>query len=459
MTAKILIVEDSPSNARTYQGFLKHEGYEATIAATSKEASAELEKEDPSLVLLDLHLPDGDGMDILAMLQTRPDPVPVIVITANASLNVAVKAMRAGAMDFLVKPFDKTRLIATIEGVLERSALRKVAANKPFAAPRPTGTSFVGSSRVMRAVYKTIEAVATSDASVFITGESGTGKEVAARAVHNQSRRADATFHAMNCGAIPSELMESELFGHVKGAFTGASSERIGAAGLSDGGTLFLDELAEMPIDLQTKLLRFIQLGEYQRVGESKVRTADIRFISATNKSPLDAIANRQLREDLYYRLNVIPIEMPPLRERGLDIIQLAEAFMLEYASAEGKSFESISPAAKAVLQRHDWPGNVRQLQNVIRNAVVLQDAPELSVEMLPHALMQSGQGLAARPGDPDSSPANDGQILPLAVVERRAIEAAIAATDGNIQKAARLLEIDPSTIHRRRKAWLSEAS
>ena len=311
----------------------------------------------------------------------------------------------------------------------------------------------------MRAVYKTIEAVATSDASVFITGESGTGKEVAARAVHNQSRRADATFHAMNCGAIPSELMESELFGHVKGAFTGASSERIGAAGLSDGGTLFLDELAEMPIDLQTKLLRFIQLGEYQRVGESKVRTADIRFISATNKSPLDAIANRQLREDLYYRLNVIPIEMPPLRERGLDIIQLAEAFMLEYASAEGKSFESISPAAKAVLQRHDWPGNVRQLQNVIRNAVVLQDAPELSVEMLPHALMQSGQGLAARPGDPDSSPANDGQILPLAVVERRAIEAAIAATDGNIQKAARLLEIDPSTIHRRRKAWLSEAS
>ena len=434
MTAKILIVEDSPSNARTYQGFLKHEGYEATIAATSKEASAELEKEDPSLVLLDLHLPDGDGMDILAMLQTRPDPVPVIVITANASLNVAVKAMRAGAMDFLVKPFDKTRLIATIEGVLERSALRKVAANKPFAATRPTGTSFVGSSRVMRAVYKTIEAVATSDASVFITGESGTGKEVAARAVHNQSRRADATFHAMNCGAIPSELMESELFGHVKGAFTGASSERIGAAGLSDGGTLFLDELAEMPIDLQTKLLRFIQLGEYQRVGESKVRTADIRFISATNKSPLDAIANRQLREDLYYRLNVIPIEMPPLRERGDDLDLLIDHFLDHFRLQHGRSSLELSSEARSRMREYMWPGNVRQLRNVIDSAIVMADGNEI------------------RPDDLGLRDAGISRLDTLRIDEweKRLIQKALSRTGGSVPEAAQLLGISRATAYRK---------
>ena len=452
MTKTILIIEDSPSLARTYQGFLKYAGYDADIAETAGEAEGKLAEAPPDLVLLDLQLPDGDGMDILQSLQARAEGTPVVVITANASLNTAIEAMRAGALDFLAKPFDKARLLVTVENALERSSLRKVVSKQIAGGAAPKRMHFLGESRVMCAIYQTIEAVASSDASIFITGESGTGKELAAMSIHDSSRRASKPFHAINCGAIPENLMESELFGHVKGAFTGASSDREGAAGLADGGTLFLDELGEMPLALQTKLLRFIQLGTYQRVGESKTRTADIRFICATNKSPMDAIAKGQLREDLYYRLNVIPIEMPPLRERGADVVLIAEAFLRNYAKEEGKGFERLADGAKAALASYEWPGNVRQLQNVIRNAVVLQDGPELTAQMLPRNLMQTIAPVPHEAPIPLRSPVDD--VLPLAVVERRAIEAALAATGGNIQQAARLLEIDPSTIHRRRKAW-----
>ena len=452
MTKTILIIEDSPSLARTYQGFLKYAGYDADTAETAGEAESKLAQATPDLVLLDLQLPDGDGMDILQSLQARAEATPVVVITANASLSTAIEAMRAGALDFLAKPFDKARLLVTVENALERSSLRKVVSKQTAGAAAPKRKHFIGESRVMRAIYQTIEAVASSDASIFVTGESGTGKELAAMSIHDSSRRASKPFHAINCGAIPENLMESELFGHVKGAFTGASSDRQGAASLADGGTLFLDELGEMPLALQAKLLRFIQLGTYQRVGESKTRSADIRFICATNKSPMDAIAKGQLREDLYYRLNVIPIEMPPLRERGADVVLIAEAFLRNYAKEEGKGFERLDEGAKAALAAYEWPGNVRQLQNVIRNAVVLQDGPELTAQMLPRNLMQTSAPEPRSAPIPLRSPADD--VLPLAVVERRAIEAALATTGGNIQQAARLLEIDPSTIHRRRKAW-----
>ncbi len=449
MSRTILIVEDSPSLSRTYAGFLNHAGYVAECADTGAAALERLAGAAPDLVLLDLGLPDADGLEILETLQSRASSVPVVVVTANASLPVAVRAMRAGALDYLVKPFDRTRLIATVENVLERSALRKVVSDKPDFSRGASPGGMIGRSRVMQAIHSTIKGVSASDASVFITGESGTGKELAARAVHEQSRRGDRTFHAINCGAIPSELMESELFGHVKGAFTGATADREGAATIADGGTLFLDELGEMPMALQTKLLRFIQLGEYQKVGESKLRNADIRFVCATNKSPLQAIEDGTLREDLYYRLNVIPIEMPPLRERGEDIIELAEAFLKRFSGEEGKAFGSIARDASAILQGYSWPGNVRQLENVIRNAVVLQDGEALTAEMLPRSMMQATAGAGA----PASAPAPM-EIAPLAVVERQAIERAIEATGGNIQKAAQILQIDPSTIHRRRRAW-----
>lgn len=456
MTKTILVIEDSPSLARTYQGFLNHAGYDADIAESAAAAQEKLASAKPDLVLLDLQLPDGNGMDILESTQNRSDTPPVVVITANASMNAAIEAMRAGALDFLAKPFDKARLMVTVESALERSSLRKVVSKGAAIKPTIQHMHFIGESRVMRAVYQTIEAVASSDASVFITGESGTGKELAALSIHDSSRRTAKPFHAINCGAIPENLMESELFGHVKGAFTGASADRDGAAAMADGGTLFLDELGEMPLALQTKLLRFIQLGTYQKVGETKMRKADIRFICATNKSPLEAIAKGELREDLYYRLNVIPIEMPPLRERGADVALIAETFVRAFAKEEGKQLQQLSEDAKALLMAYDWPGNVRQLQNVIRNAVVLQDGEELTAQMLPRNLMQ-----ASTPDSPEPTqlhpPSN--AILPLAVVERQAIEAALAKTGGNIQQAARLLEIDPSTIHRRRKSWQQQSA
>lgn len=457
MTRTVLVIEDSPSLARTYQGFLKHAGYEADIAETAAAAGEKLNASAPDLVLLDLQLPDGDGMEILKNAQDRPDAPPVVVITANASMNAAIDAMRAGALDFLAKPFDKARLLVTVESALERSSLRKVVSKRTSAAPVSRHMHFIGESRVMRAVYQTIEAVASSDASVFVTGESGTGKELAAMSIHESSRRGAKPFHAVNCGAIPENLMESELFGHVKGAFTGASADRDGAAAIADGGTLFLDELAEMPMALQTKLLRFIQLGTYQKVGETKMRKADIRFICATNKSPLEAIAKGELREDLYYRLNVIPIEMPPLRERGDDVALIAETFVRAFAKEENKAFERLSEDAKTALVAYDWPGNVRQLQNVIRNAVVLQDGEALTAQMLPRNLMQASPTGGVEPTPLRAAPSME--ILPLATVERQTIEAALTATGGNIQQAARLLEIDPSTIHRRRKSWKQQSA
>lgn len=447
----ILIIEDSPSLSRTYQGFLNHSGYETNVARSGAQAMQIMEDETfPDLILLDLGLPDMDGIDLLDALQTGFGNIPVIVITANASLNVAVKAMRAGAMDYLVKPFDRTRLISTVENARERFSLRRVASHSLNDGSSIPG-GMIGNSRVMQAVYQTISGVSSSDATVFITGESGTGKELAARAVHEQSHRSQHTFHAINCGAIPSELMESEIFGHVKGAFSGASSNRDGAATLADRGTLFLDELGEMPMNLQTKLLRFVQLGTFHKVGDSKTCSADIRFICATNRLPLDAIKAGTLREDLFYRLNVIPIEMPPLRERGDDVLLIAKSFLKRFAEQEAKRFEDLSDDACDALMCYDWPGNVRQLENVIRNAVVLQDAEALTADMLPRALMQASLTAAEAGGIVDLVKA---KIRPLAELERLAIEQALEATNGNIQKAARFLEIDPSTIHRRKKQW-----
>ena len=453
MKRKILIIEDSASLARTYQGFLVHSGFEAEVAMTGAGALEWLTKNVPNLILLDLGLPDVDGMEILESLQSGFANIPVVVVTANASLRVAVQAMRHGALDYLVKPFDRTRLIATIENALERSNLRKAASHTrtPKATAKPGG--MIGESRVMQAIYHTLDGVAASDASVFITGESGTGKELAARAVHERSRRADKVFHAINCGAIPPDLMESELFGHVKGAFSGATANRDGAATVADGGTLFLDELGEMPLALQAKLLRFVQLGAYQKVGETKTNTADIRFVCATNRSPLEAIQNGQLREDLYYRLNVIPIEMPPLRERGDDVILIAQTFLERFSRLESKNFQGITEDARQLLCEYNWPGNVRQLENVIRNAVVLQDDDMLTADMLPRSLMQASNS-GGQPTSLIPARANPMSVRPLSEIERDAIEHAIASTGGNIQKAAQLLEIDPSTIHRRRKTW-----
>ena len=310
----------------------------------------------------------------------------------------------------------------------------------------------------MQGVFKSIEAAAPSKASVFITGETGTGKELIARAVHDLSPRRRAKFVAINCGAIPRELIESELFGHVKGAFTGATTDRAGAAELAEGGTLFLDELGEMPIELQPKLLRFLQLGEYQRVGDSKVRKSNIRIVAATNRDPLQAVRDGNLREDLYYRLHVIPVALPALRERGADILLLAESFLARYAQEEGKSFSGFARDAEEWLISHRWPGNVRELENLVRQIAVLKTGGEIERADLPDAR----DTLQKPPVQPEAATVQsdiaepDYGLEPLWMTEKKAIERAIALCRGNIVAAAKQLQINPSTIYRKKASWNS---
>lgn len=383
-------------------------------------------------------------------------------LLSNGSVDVAVEAMRFGAFDFLTKPFDGKRLCATARNALKHQQLSSLVAQYRENFERSSFAGFIGASMAMQAVYRIIESAAPSKATVFITGESGTGKEVCAEAIHQCSPRRDQPFIALNCAAIPHDLMESEIFGHVKGSFTGAQGDRKGAASLADGGTLFLDEICEMDLDLQSKLLRFIQTGTLQRVGSGKLETVDVRFVCATNRDPLVEVKAGRFREDLYYRLHVIPLALPPLRERGEDILLLARELLLRYAGEENKRFRDFDADAVQVLLDYPWPGNVRELQNVVRNIVVLNDGELVSPDILPPPL-NGGRTLAPEPvvgiADPQSeSVVVRRQVRPLWQVEKEAIEQAIASCDGNIPKAAALLEISPSTIYRKKQSW-EEAS
>ncbi|MCB1557086.1 MAG: sigma-54-dependent Fis family transcriptional regulator, partial [Alphaproteobacteria bacterium] len=295
---------------------------------------------------------------------------------------------------------------------------------------------------------------ARSNAPVFITGESGTGKEVCAEAIHKHGPRAGGPFVPINCAAIPRDLMESELFGHVKGAFTGAVMDRSGAASLAEGGTLFLDEIAEMTPDMQTKLLRFLQNFTFTKVGGSKQETTNVRIICATNRDPLAEIQSGRFREDLFYRLHVLPIHMPPLRERGSDVTDIAELFLQRYAAEEDKAFSAFAEDAEAILRAYRWPGNIRQLQNVVRHVAVMNhgDQREVTAAMLPGELMHR-----RNEGGPTGE--TGGAIVPLSDVERGAIERAIAACAGNVPQAAAMLGVSPSTIYRKKMAWEETAS
>jgi DNA-binding NtrC family response regulator len=456
----ILLVEDSPALIVTYVEFLRGGDWDIVTADTGGQALAEIAKRVPELILLDLGLPDMDGMDILRHVTEQGMPSAVVVVTAQGSIQVAIAAMRNGAYDFLVKPFSPERLQVTVRNALERGRLDEIVTTYREQIDRRRYHGFIGSSLAMQAIYRIIDAAAPSKAPVFITGESGTGKELCAEAIHRQGPRGDAPFVALNCAAIPRELIESEIFGHVKGAFTGATADREGAASRAKGGTLFLDEICEMDINLQSKLLRFIQTGSFQRVGSSRLEAADVRFIAATNRDPMDEVKAGRFREDLFYRLHVIPIHMPPLREREGDVVELAEALLQRIAREEQKGFASLAAATQAILSLYHWPGNVRQLENVIRNVVVLHDAAEVTPEMLP-PLPGARDSRTAAPTTLGShlegaaAPPRGSEVLrPLWVQEREIIERAVALCDGNVPKAAACLEVSPSTIYRKRLAW-----
>lgn len=462
---KILLIEDTTSLARLYEQYLAKEDVDVISVETGKEGLAEIEKEAPAVVLLDIELPDMNGLEILRHIKTHQIPSSVVVITAHGSINTAVEAMRDGAYDFIVKPFNANRLHVTVKNALERQELSRIV-DTIKAGARDKYHQFIGSSLAMQAVYRIIDSAATSKATVFITGESGTGKELCAEAIHRQSNRADGPFIAINCGAIPRDLMESEIFGHVKGAYTSAIADRDGAATLSNGGTLFLDEIGEMPADLQTKLLRFIQTGSFQKVGGTRLEKVDVRFVCATNRNVREAVENGEFREDLYYRLHVIPIAMPPLREREGDVLEIARKLIKTYAHEERKGFHGFSRDVEAILQNYKWPGNVRELQNVLRNVVVLNSGDIVRVGMLPAPLDTVAVATTASKLTsmaPLSLPPTKGDIqAPVTVkklweVERDTIEDAISFCDGNIPKAAELLGVAPSTIYRKRVAWTTD--
>ena len=483
--ARVLVVEDTPTQAQLARALLAGLGHEVMIAESAGAALVAARDWRPDAILLDIELPDYNGFELMQRLRAEGITTSVIVVTANASINVAVEAMRAGAVDFIVKPYAKARLSVTLANALEKQALAAQLSAVKARLDRNQFFGFIGSSAPMQAAYRTIESVAASKASVFITGESGTGKELAAEAVHRASPRMGRNFVALNCGAIPRDLLESEVFGHVRGAFTGASADREGAAKLADGGTLFLDEIGEMPLDMQVKLLRFVQTGSYSPVGSSRLDRVDVRFVCATNRDPMLEVQGGRFREDLYYRLYVVPVELPPLRARGDDVLLIARHFLAQFAREEGRAFTGFSAVAEQALAVFGWPGNVRQLQNVIRNIVVLHDGDRVELDMIPRAVRRAAADEkapasaepvppplpepvpAARVVRPATEATAEGaagivgeaaaEVVPLAVMERRLILAALRQTGQDVPRAAALLEINPSTVYRKLQGWRAE--
>lgn len=482
----VLVVEDTLSLATVYIERLSAAGYKCTHAETASQALQAIEKTEFRLILLDLQLPDSNGMSILEHITTRKIASAVVIITANGSINTAVEAMRLGAFDFLMKPFSKERLLTVAQNAIQSVALKQEETPLKDGSTHTKYLGFIGGSPAMQEIYTKIDRVASSQATVFITGESGTGKELCAEAIHMRSSRRSKAFVPLNCGAIPKDLVESEVFGHLKGAFTGAIADRMGAAGQADGGTLFLDEVCEMELGLQTKLLRFLQTNTIQRVGSSKLEDVDVRVICATNRDPAEEVRAGRFREDLYYRLFVVPIALPPLRAREGDVIEIARTFLTAYAEEENKAFSGISPEAEQQLEAYSWPGNVRELQNVIRNLVVLNNADIVTPDLLPEHIRfaasmapptqldsraasliseRGGERLPqthanmSSPHSPSPLQANEGMSVSLEgksleKIEREVIEKVIAHCDGSIPKAAKILDVSSSTIYRKREAW-----
>lgn len=465
----VLLVEDTVPLARVYMEYLRHEPYRVSHVETGKAALDILRTAPPRAIILDLKLPDMDSREILEVIRDEEIPCTAIVITAHGSVNTAVEAMRLGAADFILKPFSEDRLVYTLRNSLERRRLAEVV--EAITEDRRSYCGFIGASLPMQAIYRVIDEVAPSKVSVFITGETGSGKEVCAEAIHRKSPRRDGPFVAINCAAIPNELMESEMFGHVKGAFTGAVAARGGAAALADGGTLFLDEICDMELALQAKLLRFVQTGAFQKLGSNATREVDVRIVCATNRSPWREVEAGRFREDLYFRLHVVPLHLPPLRERGDDIHILAGHFLEIFAKQEDKMFEGFTEDAREALARHPWPGNVRELANAIHTAVVLNHDPRINAAMLSMPLRN---GAASWPGgdleSPDPAramavrqgPATDPETLalrPMRLVEWDYIRKVLRETGNDVPRAASILELSPSTIYRRIREFHNQAA
>ncbi|MDX1501755.1 MAG: sigma-54 dependent transcriptional regulator [Thermoanaerobaculia bacterium] len=444
---KVLVVDDEEAMRTVLESRLGSWGLEVVSTADLAAAERTLVKLRPEIVVTDVMLPDGSGVDLLDRLRRHELDVPVVLITAHGSVELAVEAMKKGALDFLTKPLDYDRLRRALEAAHASLRTRRRTGVPPEERAERGLGELVGSSPAMREVFALIQEIAPTDAPVLITGESGTGKELAARTLHALSRRRERGFLAINSAAIPTDLMESEIFGHEKGAFTGAGEARQGCFERADRGTLLLDEIAEMPIALQPKLLRVLEDGRVRRLGSPREIDVDVRVLAATNRPPREAIETGLLREDLYYRLNVFEIELPPLRRRGEDIPLLVRHFLATVAAKREVPAPEITDEALADLQRREWPGNVRQLRNAVERGVVLARGEPIEPRHLPPESRRRSEG-------------EDGarlEIAPgttIAEAEKELILRTLDETGNNKAEAARRLEIDPKTIRNKLKAW-----
>ncbi|HEV8616330.1 MAG TPA: sigma-54 dependent transcriptional regulator [Methylomirabilota bacterium] len=437
---KILVVDDEPAEREGLARLVGQWGYEVETASSAEEALALIESQHPAVVLTDLVLPEMDGLTLLQKLKETGRPPVVLLVTGHGTVETAVEAMRHGAFDYLTKPVDATRLQVLLEKSIEQESLsREVNFLRHQLRQKGTFGQLVGQSRGMQEVYRWIELAATSTAPVLVYGESGTGKELVARTIHDLSNRRNKPFVAINCAAIPETLIESELFGHERGSFTGATERRLGCFELTDGGTLFLDEIAEMDSNTQAKLLRVLQEGSFRRVGGGKAEIqVDVRVVAATNRVPTEAITQGQLREDLFYRLNVFSIRLPALRERREDVPLLAKTFIEEFNRQDNRQVRGLTSEAERELERYNWPGNVRELRNVIQRAVVLSGSGLIGGEHLPENVLRVAAPTAAAAGT----------VTPIREMERDLILRALDETNQDKRRAAQLLGISLKTLY-----------
>ncbi len=454
---RILIVDDERPILMTLEALLKRHGYSTDTAATAAQGLRSLKSDLPAVVLLDLQLPDVEGLQLLDQIKREHPEIQVIILTAHDSLSNAIESIKRGAYHFISKPYAPEELLSLIEKALEKQSLlretealrqrtqqleKRLEIAETLLAPTFT-------SKVMQEIDELITAMAPSEANVLITGESGVGKEVIANVIHSRSLRAGKAMVKLNCAAFPQPMIESELFGYVKGAFTGAMNDFSGMIAEADGSTLFLDEISEMPIELQTRFLRVLQEGEYRSLGSTRTLTSNFRVVAATNRPIQQALAENRLRSDLYYRLNTFQIEVPPLRDRKQDIPPLVGTFVKRFAQQLGKAEPEIAPEAFQKLLDYAWPGNVRELQNAIEYAVVLARQNSITVKELPSEVQLPAVLQKTERGEPQST-----RPQSLDEMERHAILQALAQTHGNKKRAAELLGIQRPTLYNKMKRF-----
>jgi len=437
MTGKVLIIDDEEKLRSLLARLLKLEGYRIIEAGSLKAVHKTIETEEPDVVLCDVKLPDGNGVDFITEVKKKHPLIEIILLTAYGNIPDGIQAMKNGAFDYITKGDDNNKVIPLLSKAMEKVALQKrVQQLESLVGKKYSFESIVGSSQQIKSAIELAKRVSPTEATVLLLGETGTGKEVFAQAIHNASSKATKSFVALNCAAFSKELLESELFGHIAGAFTGAIRDKKGLIEEANNGTLFLDEMGEMPIDLQSKLLRVLETSEFIKVGDTKSTKVNVRIIAATNRDLQEEVKEGKFREDLYYRLNVFTIELPSLRERKEDIVLLADYYAKFFAAKTNRKIKGITKDALKLLEAHSWKGNIRELKNIIERAVILEDSDYLTTSVLPFDI-QNNTEMAAN-------------SLDLSVMEKQHIQKVLAFANGNKTEAARLLNIGLTTLYRK---------